>query len=302
MASPRAAAPVRRTTGRHRRPSRAGVVVPTGVTGGLLLASAATGIASAAPAAASEQEGSVSSSASGSTSSGSAEASGASTASHTSGLPEYPDTLLTKGDNGQYVEMVQEQLGTAADGIFGPATESAVVEFQQEQGLTVDGIVGPETWSALRAGGSGSDARSGGSDGSSATQVSLASNSSGSSSAGRQAIRIAAQQEGDPYSYGAAGPDLFDCSGLVKYAFGKLGHSLPHNAQMQYDKIDHVSRSNLQPGDVVFLADSSGNIYHNGIYAGDGQWWVARHSGTTVTKQSAYWMDGGYDWRVGRVG
>lgn len=294
MVSPRFSASGRRMVGRHRRPSRASVAVPTGVTGGLLLASAATGIAGAAPAAAAEQQGSVSSSG---VSSGSAEASGASTASHdSSGLPEYPETLLTRGDTGEYVDMAQEALGITADGIFGPVTESTVVEFQRERGLAVDGLIGPETWSALR----GSD--SGNSNSSAATQVSLDSNSSSSSSAAQQAIQIASQQEGAPYSYGAAGPDAFDCSGLVKYVFGKLGHSLPHNAQMQYNEIDQVSRGNLQPGDVVFLADSSGNIYHNGIYAGDGQWWVARHSGTTVTKQSAYWMDGGYDWRVGRVG
>jgi peptidoglycan hydrolase-like protein with peptidoglycan-binding domain len=63
------------------------------------------------------------------------------------------------GDTGDVVKRAQRALrrtpnpGLAVDGVFGPATEQAVKEFQQGQGLTVDGIVGPLTWAALPDGG-----------------------------------------------------------------------------------------------------------------------------------------------------
>lgn len=290
MASSRAA--VRsRSAGRHRRPSRARVVVPTGVTGGILLATAASGVAAAAPAAASETAG-------GGGSTTSSSSAGASQASHTStDLPAYPGAYLDRGDTGGHVKDVQAELGVATDGIFGPVTEAAVMQFQRKHGLAVDGVVGPNTWAELRGGGSFNYNGGGGN-----AKFSLVSSTESTSSLGERAVEIASQQEGEPYIYGAAGPGAFDCSGLVKYVFGNLGHSLPHNADMQYDVVQHVSHSNLQPGDIVFLSDGGGEMYHNGIYAGNGKWWVARNSGTTVTLQDAYWMDGGYSWHVGRVG
>ncbi|HEX6291955.1 MAG TPA: peptidoglycan-binding protein [Herpetosiphonaceae bacterium] len=61
---------------------------------------------------------------------------------------------VREGDTGSNVKAVQYLLrqhgsGIAADGVFGPATKSAVISFQQSRGLTADGIVGSQTWSAL---------------------------------------------------------------------------------------------------------------------------------------------------------
>lgn len=284
MASPRAAVPNRRTAGRHRRPARAGRAVPAGVTGGLLLASAATGVAGAAPAAASEQAGAASSSASAGTSSGSAGASGASTASHsTPDLPGYPGTLLTRGDTGQDVKLVQEALGITADGIFGPVTRSAVVDFQRERDLTVDGIVGPETWGALRGEGSGS----GSSGGSSATQVSLA----GSSSAASAAVAYAKEQVGDRYRMGAEGPQAFDCSGLTMTALQQAGVDIPRQSSAQAQQGSPVSRSELQPGDLMFFYSP---VSHVGIYVGNGQMVAASNpeDGVEVVDvSSSYWRE-----------
>jgi cell wall-associated NlpC family hydrolase len=90
------------------------------------------------------------------------------------------------------------------------------------------------------------------------------------------ALNTAAAQKGDPYRYGAAGPNAFDCSGLTLYSYGKAGKTLPRTAQAQYNKTRRISSSNLQPGDLVFIGNSPGSIYHVGIYAGywSGKSWM----------------------------
>lgn len=274
---------VRRAPGRHRKPSRAHVVVPTGVTGGLLMVSVATGLATAAPASANDG--------------GAAATTSSSSVTHSAYRPaSSSQPMLLMGSHGQAVEAVQRKVGATVDGVFGPETRAAVMRFQRDHGLLVDGIVGPRTWAAF-----GGTTSSDSSDGGRTTPASYDTSGS-ASSLGAKVIAAAAALEGAPYAYGAEGPDAFDCSGLVQYVFGQLGYSLPRTTQDQYDAVQHVSRDDLRVGDLVFLADSSGYMYHVGIYAGDGSWWVARHTGTTVTKQQAYWMNGGYDWRVGRVG
>lgn len=103
----------------------------------------------------------------------------------------------------------------------------------------------------------------------------------------RRVIAWARKQAGKPYSYGAAGPNAFDCSGLVMYVFQHAIHrSLPHNAAEQYYSIRHIKRRNLQPGDLVFVDD--GGISHVGIFAGHGHWWVAPHTGSRVYRQKIY--------------
>lgn len=57
--------------------------------------------------------------------------------------------ILRKGTKGNEVKQLQEFLGTAADGVFGPGTETAVKEWQAKNGLVADGIVGPATWDAM---------------------------------------------------------------------------------------------------------------------------------------------------------
>lgn len=266
MASSRFAATRRRAVGRHRRPSRANVVVPTGVTGGLLLASAATGVATAGAASASVDP-------SATTSSSSSSSAGAATASQTSSnLPTYPH-LLSRGDTGKYVEMVQDELGVATDGIFGPVTENAVKEFQSNHGLVVDGLVGPVTWGALRGSRSGSGGTSSGGGSSANVQTVSYSGSSSGSSTASQALDVALSQTDDPYVFGAEGPEAFDCSGLINYAYSQVGVELPRTTDGLIGAGESVSRSELQPGDLVFTSS-----HHVGLYVGNGKMVSARNS------------------------
>lgn len=115
----------------------------------------------------------------------------------------------------------------------------------------------------------------------------------------QKAVQVAAAQKGDPYQYGADGPDRFDCSGLTLFVYRKVGKSLVHNAAGQYRQTRHLAKSQKRPGDLIFYTSngSISGITHVAIYAGNGYTWVARRSGTTVTRQKIY--TSGY--LVGRV-
>ncbi len=80
------------------------------------------------------------------------------------------------------------------------------------------------------------------------------------------AIRYAYAQLGKPYAWGASGPDDFDCSGLTMASWRAAGVSLPHSAALQWAQLAHVSRSQLEPGDLIFYYR---DIHHVAIYIGD---------------------------------
>ena len=80
-------------------------------------------------------------------------------------------------------------------------------------------------------------------------------------------VGIAMQYLGVPYVWGGASPSGFDCSGLTMYVYAQVGVSLPHNAAMQWNKLPHIGRDSLAPGDLVFYS----GLNHVGIYVGDGQ-------------------------------
>jgi cell wall-associated NlpC family hydrolase len=82
------------------------------------------------------------------------------------------------------------------------------------------------------------------------------------------ALEHAMSKIGSPYRYGATGPNAFDCSGLVSWAYKKAGKSLPRTSRAQSNVGTPVSRDNLQPGDLVFFYKP---VSHVGIYIGDGK-------------------------------
>ena len=83
---------------------------------------------------------------------------------------------------------------------------------------------------------------------------------------------------GTPYVWGGASPSGFDCSGFTMYVYAQVGVSLPHSTYAQYGMGVAVSRSQLQPGDLVFLY----GLGHVGIYIGGGQYIHAPHTGDVV--------------------
>lgn len=99
---------------------------------------------------------------------------------------------------------------------------------------------------------------------------------------GGAAAKVAMDQRGDMYLWGAAGPNRFDCSGLTMYAYGQVGVSLPHSSRAQYGYGKAVSTSQLQVGDLLFFGNSASSIHHVGMYIGDGQMVQALKSGTPV--------------------
>lgn len=102
-----------------------------------------------------------------------------------------------------------------------------------------------------------------------------------------RALQVAAAKKGAPYRYGATGPHRFDCSGLTLYSYLKAGKKLPRTAAQQYNRSRHVPARQRQRGDLVFFHSGS-NVYHVGIYAGNGRLWHAPKTGDVVRLQKIW--------------
>lgn len=94
----------------------------------------------------------------------------------------------------------------------------------------------------------------------------------------RAALEFAYAQLGKPYQWGAAGPNAYDCSGLTMRSWEAGGVNLPRTSQEQWNAGPHVSRADLQPGDLVFF----NNLSHVGMYVGNGKFINAPHTGAYV--------------------
>jgi cell wall-associated NlpC family hydrolase len=92
-------------------------------------------------------------------------------------------------------------------------------------------------------------------------------------------VDTALAQVGKPYVWGGAGPNSYDCSGLVQFAYAAAGVSLPHSSSMQSTLGTPVSIADLQPGDLVFFYSP---VSHVGMYIGNGQMVHASTSGQPV--------------------
>jgi cell wall-associated NlpC family hydrolase len=96
---------------------------------------------------------------------------------------------------------------------------------------------------------------------------------------GQRAARIALEAVGVPYRWGGSSlASGFDCSGLVYWAYGRVGVELPHSSYALYDQGRKVARSRMKPGDLLFFY----GLGHVGVYVGRGRMVHAPQSGRRV--------------------
>jgi cell wall-associated NlpC family hydrolase len=85
-------------------------------------------------------------------------------------------------------------------------------------------------------------------------------------------VRVAKNQIGKPYVWAAAGPNAFDCSGLVLYSYAKAGMpGIYHQSEVQFNQARLIPASRAVPGDLVFYHNSVGDVSHVGIYLSPGR-------------------------------
>ena len=95
-------------------------------------------------------------------------------------------------------------------------------------------------------------------------------------------VKLAKEQVGKSYVYGATGPSAFDCSGLAQYVYKKAAKkTLPRTTYGQVTKGKRVSLSHLKKGDLLFWGSASAP-YHVGIYVGDGKMIHSPQTGDVV--------------------
>jgi cell wall-associated NlpC family hydrolase len=108
------------------------------------------------------------------------------------------------------------------------------------------------------------------------------------------ALQAAESQLGKPYQWGAAGPDSYDCSGLVMWAYAQVGEHVDHWTGDQWNEGAHIALSDLRPGDLLFFATDTNDpntIHHVGMYVGNAQMIEAPYTGANVRYSAAFRPD-----------
>jgi cell wall-associated NlpC family hydrolase len=97
-------------------------------------------------------------------------------------------------------------------------------------------------------------------------------------SLGQRVAKIALREVGVPYRWGGESPSGFDCSGLVRWSYLRIGIDLPHSSYALSAIGRRVSPGHMKPGDVL-LFDGLGHV---GLYIGGGLMVHAPYSGRDV--------------------
>lgn len=104
---------------------------------------------------------------------------------------------------------------------------------------------------------------------------------------GQAIADIALSKVGSPYSWGASGPNAFDCSGLTSWAYSQLGKAIPRTSSAQAGSGHQVPLNALQPGDIVSYY---GGASHVAIYIGGGKVVQALNSSSPVRVDDLHMM------------
>ncbi|WP_051392913.1 C40 family peptidase [Glycomyces arizonensis] len=176
-------------------------------------------------------------------------------------------------DRAQAASAEAEALGTEID-----AAEADIAELDERIGEAEDAAqeAAEEEEAAAAAAAEAEAEAETDSSGSSGSGGSATANYS--SDAATAAVEFAYDQLGESYVFGAAGPDTWDCSGLVQGAYAVSGVSVTHSTSAIWSETAEIGRDDLRPGDLVFYA----GIGHVAIYIGEGQVIHAPHTGDVV--------------------
>jgi cell wall-associated NlpC family hydrolase len=94
-----------------------------------------------------------------------------------------------------------------------------------------------------------------------------------------RALDAALDMVGTPYRWGGESPATgFDCSGLVRWAYGRVGVELPHNSYALYSEGRRVRETRMEPGDILFFE----GLGHVGLYVGNGRMVHSPETGRNV--------------------
>lgn len=187
-----------------------------------------------------------------------------------------------KGQLAQAVAAAERAQAAAFAAALQAAAQKAAAEAARQQESVPPVTPVPTTPVSSTPSSTGSTQTSNSSNSSNYSGSANSNASDSSNNDGQVAVHWAQSQLGVPYVWGGATPGVgFDCSGLTMWAWGQAGVYMAHGATEQYYEIEHVSMSDLVPGDLIFYGDA-GLLYHVVMYIGGGMVVQAEETGTNV--------------------